>query len=211
MKIRYALMVLPVAMLLAGAGCTKKADDLAADAVKPITVPIAALDEANEVMAEANAVARRDADSIENLLPVAMVLTEGRQVPASGVERLAAKTFGCLDRIGYVRVSREVATHDIVHDALMTLFSVREAVVDGMYNSLWLSSLIVDEIRGVGDNTVEVRISGEMVSSGTCDDPRLKEQIEATVRQYRPNYRILLNGTEKNWECFGDMTGECAP
>lgn len=209
MKIRYALIALPVALLSVGVGCAEKADEVAEDAVRPISAPVAALGEANEATDEINAATRRQADSIENLLPVAMVLTEGRQAPAGGVERLAGRTFGCQDRIGYVRVSRETATSDVVHDALMTLFSVREAVIEGMHNSLWQSALTVDEIRGVGDNTIEIYISGEMVSSGACDDPRLKEQIEATIRQYRPKYRIFLNGTEKNWECFGDMSGAC--
>lgn len=198
-----------MALMLAGIGCSQKADEVAEDAVKPIAVPVAALEEANDATAEINAATRRQADSIENLLPVAMVLPEGHDAPADGVERLSVKTFGCLDRIGYVRVSRETATEDIVHDALMTLFSVRDATVNDMYNSLWQSTLTVDEIRGMGDAGIEVYISGETMTSGTCDDPRFKEQIEATVRQYRPKYRIFLNGTETEWECFGDMSGMC--
>lgn len=200
--------MVPVALVLAGAGCAQKADEVAGDAVRPISAPVAALGQANETLAAADAAARRQADSIANLLPVAVVLTEGQDVP-SGVDRLANETFGCLDHIGYVEVSRETATDDVAYDALMTLFSIKDPNVSGMYNSVWQSTLTVDEIRGIGDQTVEVYISGETMTSGVCDDPRFKEQIEATVRQYWPKYSIFLNGSEKNWECFGDMSGTC--
>ncbi|MEA3249482.1 MAG: hypothetical protein U9Q03_03930 [Patescibacteria group bacterium] len=209
MKARYALIALPIALVLVGIGCAEKADEVAEDAVKPIAAPIAALNQANQATAGINASSRRKADLIENLLPVAMVLPDGQTAPASGVERLQTATFGCLDRIGYVRVSREAATNDVLKDALMTLFSVRDATVNAMYNSLWQSTLMVDQVQGVGADTVEVYISGEALTSGVCDDPRFKEQIEATVRQYWPNYTIFLNGTEKEWECFGDQSGLC--
>ncbi len=208
MKTRYAILTLLTVLMLVGLGCGQAADEAAEDAVKPVAVPVAALGQANEAAEAANAATRRRADSVANLLPVAVVLTEGQEVP-EGIDRLSKDTFGCLDRIGYVDVSRETATDDVAYDALMTLFSIKDSTVGGLHNSLWQSDLTVDEIRGVGDQNVEVHISGETMTSGVCDDPRFKEQIEATVRQYWPKYKIFLNGTEKHWECFGDMSGMC--
>jgi len=209
MKLRHPIIIAGIVLLLAGAGCTEEADKAAEDALKPISVPVSALNQSNEATAEINAATRREADSIENLLPVAMVLTEGKQAPSEGIERLESGTFGCQDRIGYVRVSREAATSDVVYDALMTLFSVRESTLNDMHNSLWQSTLKVDQIRSADGATTEVWISGETMLSGACDSPRFKEQIEATVRQYRPKYKIFLNGAESGWECFGNMSGEC--
>jgi len=209
MKIRYSIIAVVIALSLTGAGCSEEADKAAEDAVKPIAVPVAALNEANEATAEINAATRREADSIDNYLPVAVVLTDGQQAPTDGIERLETKTFGCSDRIGYVRLSREAATSDVVRDALTTLFAVKDPNVGGLYNSIWQSALEVDKIQSTDGVTTEVWISGETTMSGACDSPRLKEQIEATIRQYRPKFKVLLNGTESEWDCFGDMSGEC--
>ncbi|MFH1047228.1 MAG: hypothetical protein V1738_02895 [Patescibacteria group bacterium] len=193
-------------LLLLGAGC---ADEAVNDAAKPIEVPLAALGDAKALSLDVQARQLRSADSVANLLPVAMVLTDGQAEPTNEVERLATKTFGCEDRIGYVRVSREAGTGDLVNDALTTLFAEREYSYAGtMHNSLPDSSLKVDEVRYT-DEHAQVFLSGEIVSPGACADPRIKEQVEATVRQYYPDYEIILNGTEANWRCFGDLSGLC--
>ena len=200
-----ALIFFVLPLLLLGVGC-KQADE----ATAPIEAPLDALEQAQELSVEVQAQQRRQADTVTNLLPVALVLTEGAAEPTEGVERLAAAddTFGCLERIGYVRVSRETATDDVVLDALNTLFSLREPQVQGMLNPLWESTMTVDRIEGDGVKA-KVYLTGELMAIGTCSYPRLKEQIEATVRQYRPEYEIILNGDEANWRCFGDMSGMC--
>ncbi len=206
MKTRIAIyLCLP--LLLLGAGCA--ADELADDAVKPVEVPLSALDQAKELSADVKARELREADAVANLLPVAMVLPDGHEEPADGAERLADETFGCNDRIGYVRVSRETGTGDVLHDALNTLFAETEYTVGpGMLNSLPDSEIAVEKILYFGER-VEIYLTGELVSPGVCADPRIKEQIEATVRQYHPNYEIILNGNEANWRCFGDGSGLC--
>lgn len=188
------------ALILVGLGC-KSVNQSETGSNEPVE---SATDQVVDVFAQ-----RRAADAVTNLLPVALVLTEGHEVPAGGVERLADKTFGCSDRIGYVRVSRETATDDVVKDALETLFAVRESQINGLLNSLWESTLKVEQIRSIDGFTTEVWLVGELLSPGTCADPRIKEQVEATVRQYRPEFEIILNGNEANWRCFGDMSGLC--
>jgi len=199
-----AIITLVLPLLFIGAGCQKTVDE----AAKPIEVPLAALQDAQELSADIAAQTRRQADSQVNLLPVAVVLAEGHDEPTEGVERLADETFGCEDRIGYVRVSRETATDDVLLDALNTLFSVAEPQLHGMLNSLWESEVQVEKIGGDG-LTAKIYLTGNLMSPGVCADPRIKEQVEATVRQYRPNYEIIFNGSEANWRCFGDGSGLC--
>ncbi|MFH2063260.1 MAG: hypothetical protein ABIJ46_03855 [bacterium] len=193
-------------LLLAGWGCSPKIQPTPLDQVEN---ELNALQSAQELSADEAARVRRDEDQLANLLPVAVVLTEGHEPPAQGVERLADETFGCLDRIGYVRLSRETATDSVVADAVNTLLAARDSTYETMLNSLWESTFKLDKVQENGGVT-EVWISGQANSPGTCADPRIKEQIEATVRQYSPSYRIFLNGTEANWRCLGDMSGECS-
>ncbi|OIO51553.1 hypothetical protein COY93_00595 [Candidatus Uhrbacteria bacterium CG_4_10_14_0_8_um_filter_58_22] len=204
---RFAIVGL-AALLLAGWGCNPKIQPTPLDQVSN---DVDALQSAQELSAEEVILARRQNDLTSNLLPIAVVLTEGQEAPAEGVERLSDETFGCLDRIGYVRVTREMATDDVVADAISTLLASKEPAYGNLINSLWESTFKLDKVQQSGENgaTTEVWISGEANSPGTCADPRIKEQIEATVRQYSPDYKIFLNGTEANWRCLGDLSGEC--
>ena len=208
MNTRIIATVGLAALLLAGWGCSSKIQPTPLDQVAN---DIDALQSAQELSAEEVIRIRRQDDSVSNLLPIAVVLTEGQEAPAGGVERLSSDTFGCLDRIGYVRVTRETATDDVVADAVGTLLASREPAYGNLINSLWESTFKLDRVQQSGEGGVptEVWISGEANSPGTCADPRIKEQIEATVRQYSPDYKIFLNGTEANWRCLGDMSGEC--
>ncbi|MBU1915579.1 hypothetical protein KKC47_00435, partial [Patescibacteria group bacterium] len=150
------------ALILAGLGC-KSVDQSEIWSDEPIE---STADQVVDIFAQ-----RRASDSITNLLPVALVLTEGHEAPINGVERLADKTFGCSDRIGYVRVSRETATDDVVKDALETLFAIREPQTNGMLNSLWESTLKVEQIRSVDGFITEVWLTGDLSSPGVCADP----------------------------------------
>jgi hypothetical protein len=191
--------VLVATLLFAGIGCEKSSKESLVNSVQ------------NTPEQTENTIAqqRRVADSVANLLPTAMVLTDGTIPPAEGIERLEEKTFGCADRIGYVRLSRETATENVAYDALATLFSARDSNVQGLYNPLWESTLKVKEVQLTPDSIAIVKLEGQLLSAGECDDPRLKEQVEATVRQYWPKYQILLNGSEAEWRCIGNLSGQC--
>jgi hypothetical protein len=209
MKARFTIFVSIFALVLTGAGCASTADQVADDAVKPVAVPIEALGDAKDATAKMNAASRRRSDTVGNMLPIAFVLLEGHKVTGADVERVSTATFGCNDKIAYVPVSREDATDDPAYDALATLFAVTDSTVSDLHNSVWESDLSVEKVKGVGQDKVEVHINGEIVSNGVCDDPRIKEQVEATVRQYYPDYTIFLNGSESEWDCFGDGSGLC--
>ncbi len=55
-----------------------------------------------------------------------------------------------------------------------------------------------------------VNIVGTLTSAGTCDDPRIHAMVQETARMtlgVMPEIR--LNGSERDWRCQGDMSGQC--
>jgi hypothetical protein len=190
------------ALLLVGGGCSRVADD----AMQPITVPLGALEQAKELTAEEKARATAEAEALTNEVGVVMIITEGVEVPPG---LTPGEMIGCNDRPVVVQLTRETATGDVLRDALNTLFAVRDTNVQGALNSLDDATLKVDDIRSTDGVTTEVHISGALNSGGTCDDPRITEQVEGTIRRFRPKYKVFWNGSEANWRCHGDMSGEC--
>lgn len=57
------------------------------------------------------------------------------------------------------------------------------------------------------DGGLVVALSGEPSFGGVCAVPRLKAPIEATLAPY--SAKIQLNGSEADWRCLGDESGEC--
>ncbi len=200
------LSALLTTLLFVGAGCVPAADKVVDDALRPVTVPFEALEKAGDLSAEQRARANEENERMTNEVGVVMILTEGAEAP-TGV--LPGEVIGCNDRPVVVQMTRETATGNTMLDALATLFAVRDSNVGGLHNSLAYSELAVDDIRSPDGITTEVRITGNIVSGGACDDPRIKEQIEGTIRRFKPTFRVLLNGSESAWRCHGDMSGEC--
>lgn len=210
MNTSYSAVTLTLAALVfAGAGCSayKVADKTAADLVGgAVGTPINALDKAKTLTADEQARLNREAEAIANEMTVALVLTENSEDP--GLGRLGA-TFGCNDRIAFVQVPRETDSGDPIKDDLTALFALRDTNWRGYYNALAYSTLSVDKIQSRDGVTTEVWLTGELNSGGMCDDPRIKEQAEATVRRLRPTYAIYLNGFKDNWRCIGNESGQC--
>lgn len=201
---KRAIIAVILPLLFFGAGCGEQAEQ-----PKDSSPHKKALDQAESLSVEAKARKLRQQDVSANLLPVAAVLPDGHEEPEDGVERLSDETFGCMDRIGYVRVSRETGTGDVALDALNTLLAETRYTLDGgMINALPDSSLSVDRIAYTGEQA-NVYLVGDIVSPGVCADPRIKEQVEATIRQYHPDYRIFWDGSKSAWRCYGDQSGLC--
>lgn len=58
---------------------------------------------------------------------------------------------------------------------------------------------------------VYLKQNPKIPGSTMCDDPRATEPIKETISEYagsRP-VKIFFNGSEKEWRCFGDMSGLC--
>ncbi|MBX4198644.1 GerMN domain-containing protein [Candidatus Parcubacteria bacterium] len=110
------------------------------------------------------------------------------------------KTIGCGD--GLVAVKRDVAaTQGVLRAALNELFSLKTRTYgeSGYVNALYQSNIKVDS-ASVVDGEAQVHLSGQVASGGVCDDPRIVEQIKATVMQF-PTVKgaeITLNGRDLN-------------
>jgi hypothetical protein len=195
------------ALFTLGMGCTGTADKLAEEALAPTETSLDALKQAKGLSEEANAAKRREAALVSDELTIALVLTANTEKPV-GIDRMG-DGFGCQDDIAYVSRPRAVDTGEPVNDALTTLFSIKDSSSGVLYNSLWQSNLEVEKVWSTDGVTTEVWLRGTVMTGGVCDDPRVKEQIEATVRQFRPKYRIILNGSESEYRCLGNMSGLC--
>jgi len=197
------------ALLFAGAGCAKTSetlDALADDAVAPVEVPLLALKEAQDASAAQAAYANDVAELTSDNVTVALVRTIGDD----GAEAPPGEGFiGCGDQIVFTSVHRASASGNTVKDALATLLSIKEATYSGVYNALWQSTLTVEDVRSMDGVTTDVLLKGRYVSSGSCDLPRIKAQVERTIGRFRTKYRVILNGSEKDWRCMGDESGNC--
>lgn len=199
MKTTTRLSLVLGSLLLVGGGCVS-------DVTTPVTVPLEALDKAKELTVEERARATEQAESITNEVGVVMILTEGTE-PQDGME--PGPMIGCNDRPVVVQMSRESASGDTLRDALNTLFGVRETTVANLHNALAFAKLSVEKIQSTDGVTTEVYIKGDLNSGGVCDDPRITEQVEGTIRRFKPKYKVFWNGSESAWRCHGDMSGEC--
>lgn len=199
---KIAAVAIPLALMLVGAGCMNR---LGKDAAAPVTVPVEALGKSQEEIDAAKAKQAEEAAMAADDLMVAFIHSDNADAKAEVVEG----QIGCGDKVAYWPVHREAQTDSVISDALTTLFSVREPSPAGLYNSLWESKLSVDKIQSRDGVTTEVWLKGSTVSGGACDDPRIKAQIEYTIKRYKPNYKIFLNGSEADYRCLGDMSGEC--
>jgi len=86
---------------------------------------------------------------------------------------------GCGDSL----VSVDIPATD-VKTALQSLLETHDRLYgqSGLYNALYQSDLRVNRI--IRDNdTISADLSGQLVLGGTCDAPRVKAQLEATLRQ----------------------------
>lgn len=206
---RFSVVFAAAALIFAGVGCSvfKAADKTAADLVGgAVGTPVNILNQAKTLTAAEQARLDREAEAVANEMTVALVLTEGSEDPGTG--RLG-ETIGCNDRVAFVQVPRETDTGDPLRDDLNSLFALRDTNWRGYYNALAFSTLAVDKIQSRDGVTTEVWLTGEPRSGGTCDDPRVRSQIEETVRRLRPEFVIYLNGYKDNWRCFGNMSGLC--
>lgn len=90
---------------------------------------------------------------------------------------------GCGDTLVMVSEPNVVAGPDDIATAMMTLLRDKQGGVLGdsrLVNPLWQSNLRYSRSLVDGD-TVTVYLLGTVVSSGTCDDPRIIAQLKHTA------------------------------
>lgn len=111
-----------------------------------------------------------------------------------GVTTPPSDSFGCGDTIEFIESEEEPfgnASGDVL-TALEELFAIEESLDEesGLYNALAASDITVDSVNSDGMTTF-VSLSGSIISAGTCDDPRIEEQIRATVEANSPTNRDI--------------------
>lgn len=97
---------------------------------------------------------------------------------------LSGKKIGCNDSL--IPVRQEVAyTPAVLKTALEQLLKLKSTTYgeSGLYNALAASRVTIDEVS-IENGKATVRLSGQLVSGGVCEDPRIIAQIEETVRQF---------------------------
>lgn len=109
-------------------------------------------------------------------------------------------------------VDGELSMKERIQKALEILFANKEQFLgeSGLYNALYQSTLTVDSIT-IQDGEVTVELSGDSMSGGECDDPRMVQQIRGTVEnnidsEKKLTVTIILNG--KPLEKLQDLSGQ---
>lgn len=120
--------------------------------------------------------------------------------------------FGCGSVL--VPVRRELTkTQSDLAEALVQLLTIKQMQYEeqGLRNAVAPSAptMKLTNIHYEGQTRV-IEFEGQFLSAGTCDDPRIKAQIEETVKLYVTDYEIRINGKESEWRCLFDQSGECS-
>ncbi len=165
----------------------------------PIPEPIETPTEASEEDTDTN-------PTLESSMEIAYI--------AMGDNGASGPLVGCGDSeiLTTVTVTGNVSVKERIKMALENLFSNKDQFLgeSGLYNALYQSTLTVDSVT-IEDGTVEVEISGETMSGGECDDPRMVEQIRGTVENNIDSDRkmtVIINLNGKPLEKLQDLSGQ---
>lgn len=119
--------------------------------------------------------------------------------------------FGCGDTI--VMVSPATPVNNL-QGALESLLAIKQR--EYQYGNRPLMNVLADahvivNAATIADGKATVEFEGYFTFAGTCDVPRVKEQIKRTIMQFPEvkSYTILLNGSAKEYECLSDQSGNC--
>ena len=116
---------------------------------------------------------------------------------AVGDNGASGEMIGCGDSLVPVTVQIE-PTLGVLRAALTELFKL-EGQADygqsGLYNALYLSHLEIDDLAVV-DGLATMKLSGQLVTGGECDIPRIEAQLEAIALQFSmvQQVSITVNG-----------------
>lgn len=107
-------------------------------------------------------------------------------IDIEGAQGASGEKIGCGDKVVPVKWRIE-PTQGVLRAALEELIGlgVRDVKVSAntYYNALYQSELKVDS-AAVENGVATVRLSGKLLSGGTCDDPRIVAQLKSTVEQF---------------------------
>lgn len=100
---------------------------------------------------------------------------------ADGDNGQIGEKIGCDDSA--VVISKVVKANSATDGALRALLADKSEKygTTGLRNALWQSTLRVDSVIITGD-AADVKLSGNIRLAGVCDNPRVKAQLEGTVK-----------------------------
>jgi hypothetical protein len=108
----------------------------------------------------------------------------------------AGTEIGCNDSLVPITVNIEPTTA-VLRAALEKLLSIKSRTYgsSGLYNSLYQSNLSIESV-GVQNGEAVLRLTGELVLSGVCDNSRVKAQLEEIALQFTTvnSVSVILNG-----------------
>jgi len=102
------------------------------------------------------------------------------------------------------------STDNPVQEALNALFAIKTAKYqDTDFVTTLNESTITVSVTKAENGTTTVSLQGELKPAGDMSPAYMKGQIEQTISYYTPNFIIQLNGSDTEYRCFGDLSGEC--
>lgn len=109
---------------------------------------------------------------------------------------VSGKKIGCDDSLVAVEVPLNLGQPE-PWSALSALLSLDQPYFgeSGLYNALYQSDLTITEIA-FDDEMAKIYLEGELMLGGVCDNPRVEEQILATILQYEQiaAAEVYING-----------------
>lgn len=147
----------------------------------------------------------------------AILPTETLVVFASDDKANSFMTVGCETNLVKVKISTEDAN---LNSAIRTLLTTTDATKYG--NGLSTASVLAggrftvdsifdQEMNNATTRIVDLKENKDVGIPGACDVPFAKAQITETARANSGNlpFVVRINGSVKEWECFGDASGKC--
>lgn len=114
---------------------------------------------------------------------------------ADGDDGRTGEKVGCGDSA--VVITKTVQATSDVEGALQSLLADKSEMygTTGLRNALWQSTLTLDSVVVV-EKTATVKLSGNLQLAGVCDIPRVKAQLESTVRESSgaTTVNVTING-----------------
>jgi len=112
----------------------------------------------------------------------------------------AGKLVGCGDSV--VAVERQVASTDAILKATIEeLLSMKDQFYtkSGLYNAYYQTDLKLANVN-IENGVATIKLTGTFSSSGTCDDPRFKAQVEETAKQFPTVKEVKIYINDKTIE-----------
>ncbi len=103
-------------------------------------------------------------------------------------QRNIDETFGCGDSLSYLTQNlenEEITLEEKIESAVNFLITANDQYVGkgGLYNAFYQSNLSINRVE-IEDSTANVYLTGELELAGTCDNPRIRAQLENTITQF---------------------------